>query len=69
MLQADLIAHRKTLISLQDPDYGKARNRKGGATIESNINPKLLIPSYIKIIKSIEDEIASSTAKKNVKKK
>lgn len=67
-LHTDLATHKKSLAAMRDPNYGKARNRKGGPSIESNINPALLIPSYIKIIKSIEDEIAALTSKKAAKK-
>jgi hypothetical protein len=68
MLQADLEHHRKSLAEMRDPNYGKAKNRKGGLSIESQINVQLLIPSYVKIIKSIEDEIAELTSKKSPKK-
>jgi hypothetical protein len=67
-LHTDLATHKKSLAAMRDPNYGKARNRKGGPSIESNINPALLIPSYLKIIKSIEDEIATLTSKKAAKK-
>ena len=61
ILRKDLATHEARLLELCDPEFGKKRTKKGGPTADSFINPALLIPSYIKIIDSIKEEIATKT--------
>ena len=63
ILRQDLATHEARLLELQDPDFGKARTKKGGLSAESNINPMLLIPSYTKIIASLKEEITQIKTK------
>ena len=67
-LNRDLTSHEARLLELKDPNFGKKRTRKGGISMDANLNVPLLIPSYVKIIKSIKGEIAEIESKKKGKK-
>ena len=67
-LQQDLETHKASLKRLQDPDFESKKYRGRIYNPMYDINPKVIIPSYKKIIKSIEDEIASLKSKKKGKK-
>lgn len=67
-LQIDLDSHKKSLARLRDPDFRAKAHRGRIYDPMYDMNPNVLIPSYVKIIESIEKEIASLTPNKVHKK-
>jgi hypothetical protein len=62
-LETDLAIHEKSLTALRDPNYN-AKAYKGRIYRPIyDLNPNVIIPSYVKIIKSIKDELATLKGK------
>jgi hypothetical protein len=62
-LKTDLAIHEASLKRLQDPNF-RSKAHKGRIYRPAyDLNPQGIIPSYVKIIKSIKDEIKAITAK------
>lgn len=68
-LKTDLETHEASLKRLQDPDFNDKAWRGRIHNPMYDMNPNVIIPSYVRIIKSIKDEIKSIESKKAAKKK
>lgn len=67
-LEQDLAFHEASLVRLRDPDFRSKAKRGRIYDPTYSVNPDVLIPSYVKIIKSIKDEIKGIKDKKKGKK-
>jgi hypothetical protein len=67
-LQTDLEIHEESLVRLRDPDFNSKAHRGRIHNPVYDMNPNVIIPSYVKIIKSIKEEIATLKGKKKAKK-
>lgn len=63
-LEQDLATHKASLKELQDPNFRSKAYRGRIYNPRYDVNPAVIIPSYKKIIKSIEDEITEINGKK-----
>lgn len=67
-LEQDLATHEASLKELRDPDFRSKAYRGRIYNPRYDMNPNVIIPSYVKIIKSIKEEIATLKGKKKAKK-
>lgn len=66
-LETDLAIHEASLVRLRDPDFRKKAYKGRIYRPAYDMNPNVIIPSYVKIVAEIKAEIATLTKKKGKK--